>query len=159
MRNNDKKFNRGVDKNLQPICNFQIMNDNYSNHSYNKNLQPFANKLRKEMTKAEACLWKYILKAKQLRGYQFRRQRSLLKYIADFMCMELMLIIEVDGITHHSEDAIMKDKKRQADLEAAGYTVLRFTDDEVLNNLNDVHDFLENWIENKMNSETKSTPT
>lgn len=136
-----------------------MMKDNYSNHSYNKNLQPFANKLRKEMTKAEACLWKYILKAKQLKGYQFRRQRSLLKYIADFMCMELKLIIEVDGITHHLEDAIVKDKRRQADLEAAGYTVLRFTDDEVLNNLNDVHDFLENWIENKINSETKSTPT
>lgn len=136
-----------------------MMKENYSNHSYNKNLQPFANKLRKEMTKAEACLWKYILKAKQLKGYQFRRQRSVLKYIADFMCMELMLIIEVDGITHHWEDTIMKDKRRQADLEAAGYTVLRFTDEEVLNNISSVHDFLENWIENKINSETKSTPT
>ena len=77
----------------------------------NKNLQPFANQLRKEMTKAEACLWKYILKAKQLKGYQFRRQRPVLNYIADFICMELMLIIEVDGITHHWEETIVKDKK------------------------------------------------
>jgi len=90
--------------------------ENYSNHNYNKNLQPFANKLRKEMTKAEACLWKYILKAGQLKGYKFRRQRSVSKYIAGFMCMELMLIIEVDGITHHWEETIMKDKKKQADL-------------------------------------------
>lgn len=75
------------------------------------------------------------------------------------MCMELMLIIEVDGITHHWEETIKKDKTKQADLEAAGFTVLRFTDDEVLNNINVVHDFLESWIENKINSETKSTPT
>jgi len=135
------------------------MKDNYSNHNYSKNLQPFANKLRKEMTKAEACLWKYILKAGQLKGYQFRRQRSVLKYIADFMCMELMLIIEVDGITHHWEDTIVKDKRKQADLEKAGFTILRFTDDEVLNNINAVHDFLENWIEKKINGESMSTPT
>ena len=73
------------------------MKDNYSNHNYNKNLQPFANQLRKEMTKAEACLWKYILKAKQLKGYQFRRQRPVLNYIADFICMELMLLIVPAG--------------------------------------------------------------
>ena len=143
----------------QPICNFQIMKEDYSNHNYNEKLQPFANKLRKEMTKAEACLWKYILKAKQLKGYQFRRQRPVLKYIADFLCMELMLIIEIDGLTHNWEETIIKDKMKQADLEAAGYTVLRFTDDEVLNNINIVHDFLEHWIANKIDGETKSTPT
>ena len=108
------------------------------------------------MTKAEACLWKYILKAGQLKGYQFRRQRSILKYIADFMCMELMLIIEVDGITHQWEETIIKDKKKQADLEAAGFTVLRFADEEVLNDLNAVHAFLEEWIQKKESS--KSTP-
>ena len=131
---------------------------NYDNYDYNKNLQPFANKLRKEMTKAEACLWKYVLRARQLKGYQFRRQRSVLKYIADFMCMELMLIIEVDGITHHWEETIVKDKIKQTNLEAAGFTVLRFTDDEVLNDINAVHGFLENWIDKKMNGEPKSTP-
>lgn len=76
----------------------------FDNHKYNKNLQPFANRLRKEMTKAEACLWKYVLRAKQLKGYQFRRQRPILKYIADFVCLELMLIIEIDGISHHWEE-------------------------------------------------------
>ena len=110
------------------------------------------------MTKAEACLWKYVLKAGQLKGYQFRRQRLILKYIADFMFMELMLIIEVDGITHHREDTILKDKKKQDDLEAAGFTVLRFKDEEVLNDLNAVHAFLEDWIEKKISSEPKSTP-
>ena len=117
--------------------------------AYNKNLQPYANRLRKEMTKSEACLWKYVLKAKQLRGYQFRRQRPVGNYIADFVCMELMLIIEVDGLTHHWDETILKDKKKQTDLEAMGFTVLRFTDDEVLNNIKIVHDYLENWIESK----------
>ena len=131
---------------------------NYDNHKYNKNLQPYANKLRKEMTKAEACLWKYILKAKQLKGYQFRRQRPVLNYIADFMCLELKLIIEVDGITHLWEETIIKDKKKQADLEAAGFTVLRFTDDEVLNDIKAVHAYLEDWIGKRVVGDSRSTP-
>ena len=131
---------------------------NYDNHKYNKNLQPYANKLRKEMTKAEACLWKYILKAKQLKGYQFRRQRPVLNYIADFMCLELKLIIEVDGITHHWEETMLKDKKKQTDLESAGFTVLRFTDDEVLNDIKAVHAYLEDWIGKRVGGDSWSTP-
>jgi len=128
------------------------MTDEHSNHYYNKDLQPSANRLRKEMTKAEACLWKYVLRAEKMKGFQFRRQRSVLNYIADFMCKELMLVIEVDGISHHSEEAIKKDEIRQKALEAAGFTVLRFTDDEVLNNINAVHSYLEDWIEKKIES-------
>ena len=55
--------------------------DKTNNYAYNKILQPFANKLRKEMTKAEACLWKYALRASQMKGYQFRRQRPALRYM------------------------------------------------------------------------------
>lgn len=79
-------------------------------HLYNSALQPFASSLRKEMTKAEACLWKYVLKGKKLRGYPFRRQRPVLNYITDFMCMELMLVIEVDGIIHHWQEESNKAK-------------------------------------------------
>lgn len=85
-----------------------------------------------------------------MKGFQFRRQRPVLKYIADFMCKELMLIIEVDGITHQWEEVIKKDEIRQKALEAAGFTVLRFTDEEVLNNIQAVHGFLEDWIEKKI---------
>lgn len=102
------------------------------------------------MTKAEACLWKYVLRAKQLKGYSFRRQRPVLNYIADFMCKELMLVIEADGITHQWEETMIKDKKRQADLEAAGFTVLRFTDEEILNSIHLVRSSLEEWIEKKI---------
>ena len=115
------------------------MTDGYSNHFYSKNLQPNANRLRKEMTKAEACLWKYVLRAKKMKGFQFRRQRPVLNYIADFMCKELMLVVEVDGI-------------RQKTLEKAGFTVLRFTNKEVLENINTVYGFLEDWIEKKLAS-------
>jgi very-short-patch-repair endonuclease len=59
------------------------------------------------MTKAETCPWKFALRANQLKGYPFRRQRPVLNYIADFMCKDLMLIIEVDGITHQDEKSLM----------------------------------------------------
>ncbi len=104
---------------------------------YNKNLQPFANENRKQMTKAEACLWKYVLRAKQM-GYTFNRQRPVLNYIADFMCKELKLIIEVDGYTHLLDDVIKKDMIRQQRLENAGFKVIRFKDEEVLKEINSV---------------------
>lgn len=126
------------------------MTDKYSNHYYNKNLQPNANRLRKEMTKAEACLWKYVLRAGTMKGFQFRRQRPVLRYIADFMCKELMLIIEVDGSIHQLEEIMKNDAERQRALEDAGFTVLRFTNEEVLENINAVYSFLEDWIEKKV---------
>lgn len=99
------------------------------------------------MTKAEACLWKYVLCARLLKVYQFRCQRPVLNYITDFMCKELMLVIEVDGSTHQWEETMIKDKKKQTDLEAAGFTVLRFTDEVILNNIHFVQSSLEEWIE------------
>ena len=129
------------------------MTDMHSNHYYNKNLQPYANRLRKEMTKAEACLWKYVLRAGKMKGFQFRRQRPVLIYIADFMCKELMLIIEVDGSIHLLEEVMKNDEIRQKALEAAGFTVLRFTNDEVLKNIQSVYSYLEDWIEKKTGSQ------
>ncbi|MBM4054043.1 MAG: DUF559 domain-containing protein [Planctomycetes bacterium] len=101
-------------------------------------LQPLANKLRREMTKAEACLWKYVLREGQMKGYQFRRQRPVLRYIADFMCKELKLVIEVDGVTHQYEETAEKDNRKPHDLERAGFEVIRFTDDDVRRNMNGV---------------------
>lgn len=120
-----------------------------NNFLYNKILQSNAHALRENMTKAEACLWKYILKGRRLRGYQFRRQRPVLNYIADFMCKELKLIIEVDGITHTFESVVRNDILRMRELEEAGFTVLRFTDDEVLKDISRVNNILEEWIDKK----------
>jgi very-short-patch-repair endonuclease len=102
------------------------------------------------MTKAEACVWKYVLRAGKMKGFQFRRQRPVLNYIADFMCKELMPVVEIDGITHHFEEVIKNDEQRQKALETAGFTVVRFTDDEVLNNINAVYNYLEDWIGKKI---------
>ena len=113
--------------------------------SYNKRLQPFANKLRKEMTKGEACLWKYVLRARQMKGYQFRRQRPVLDFIADFMCKELRLVIEVDGITH--DNKLERDNRRDDKLRQAGFYVFRFTDEEVLTNREGVMRAIERIIE------------
>ena len=118
-----------------------------NNYHYNKKLQSYANSLRQNMTKAEASLWKYVLRAGQLHGYKFRRQRPVLNYIADFMCPELMLIIEVDGITHLDEDVVGNDEIRQKALENIGFTVLRFNDSEVLNDMRNVERVLEAFVE------------
>jgi very-short-patch-repair endonuclease len=114
---------------------------------YNKELKHLANKLRKEMTKAEACLWKYVLRARLMKGYQFRRQRPVLNFIADFMCKELNLIIEVDGISHDHAEVVIHDEIRQKKLEQAGFTVLRFEDEEVLHHINLVKEKIEDWID------------
>ncbi len=116
-------------------------------HAYNPKLQPFANQLRKTMTKAEACLWKYALRAGMRKGYGFRRQRPVLNFIADFMCKELMLVIEVDGITHTWEETIAKDKIKDERLIAAGFQMLRFTDDDVLKSMNWVIEEIDAKIE------------
>ena len=121
--------------------------DKSNNYGYNKSLQPLANKLRKQMTKSESCLWKYALKARKMKGYQFRRQRPVLNYIADFMCKELKLIIELDGITHNSEEAAVKDAKRTEALERIGFKVIRFKDEEVLKNMRGVIQKIEMVIE------------
>lgn len=114
------------------------------NH-YNKNLKTFAHQNRKQMTKAEACLWKYALRAKQT-GYTFNRQRPVLNYIADFMCKELKLIIEADGYTHTLPDVIKNDKIRQQKLEEAGFKVIRFKDEEILKEINRVKEIILNTL-------------
>ena len=103
------------------------------------------------MTKAEACLWKYVLKAGKMKGYKFRRQRPVLQYIADFMCKELLLIIEVDGIYHEFAEIAARDKVRQLRLEQVGFTVLRFTNDEVLTDIEGVYNSISHWIAERNN--------
>ncbi len=62
----------------------------------------------------------------------------MLNYIADFMCKELKLVIEVDGLTHQWEETFAKDEQKDTDIKNAGFTVLRFSDNEVLQNLPNV---------------------
>lgn len=77
-----------------------------------------------------------------------------MNYIADFMCMELKLIIEVDGLTHNWDETLVKDKKRDEDLQAAGFTVIRFTDNEVLTQMSRVIERIEVTINELENRDT-----
>lgn len=121
-------------------------------HHYNKKLKPFARNNRNNSTKAEIRLWCELLRNKQMIGYSFLRQRPIENFIADFYCKELKLVIETDGITHLSEETIQKDKEKEQKLKELGITVLRFWDDEVMNNIENVRRTIEIWIEeNAMN--------
>ena len=80
-------------------------------------------------------------------GYDFHRQKPLLNFIADFFCHELRLVIELDGYTHQFEEVIAKDKIKQDELESLGLTVLRFTDEEVMKDINNVLRTIEIYIE------------
>jgi len=120
----------------------------YNHLGYNKELKELARKLRNNSTKAEIYLWKRALRAKQMMGFQFLRQRPVLNFIADFMCKELKLIVEVDGYPHESEEQWFKDKSRQKELEDYGFTILKFSNNEVLHDIENVNRVISQWIDN-----------
>ena len=94
-----------------------------------------AKQMRTEMTPAEARLW-YRLRAGRLNGAKFVRQSVRRRYIADFVARSRKLVIEVDGDTHGS--ASEYDAKRTAQLERLGYQVLRFTNADIMSNVEGV---------------------
>ena len=93
-----------------------------------------AKRLRREMTRAETLLWRY-LKADRLAGTGFRRQTPMGNYIADFVSHSCKLIVEVDGESHDFEERIRHDERRDQWFASRGYRVLRFTNDDVMKNL------------------------
>ena len=106
-----------------------------------------AAKLRHEMTQSETLLWNR-LRANQLLGYKFRRQHPISIYIADFYCHQLRLIIEVDGEYHNEENQIKTDKERTEDLNFQSMKILRFTNEEVINDIEAVLNTIRNYINN-----------
>jgi very-short-patch-repair endonuclease len=88
-------------------------------------------KLRNQMTYAEQRLWRH-LRGQQMQSFKFRRQHPFGDYILDFACLELKLVIEVDGGQHAQQEE--PDNARSAALHAAGLRVLRFWNNEVLQN-------------------------
>jgi very-short-patch-repair endonuclease len=119
----------------------------YNNNHYNKRNQRFAYEPRQNLTKSEACLWKYALRAGGMKGYSFRRQRPILNFIVDFVCMPLKLVIEVDGYSHFLDDVLMKDSIKDETLKEAGYEIVRFTDKQVLTDIANVISEIERTIE------------
>lgn len=106
-------------------------------HFYSKKTLAYSKELRKNMTDAENLLW-YYLRDKQLAGLKFRRQEAIDRYIADFVCYEKKLIIELDGGQHNEDENIKKDAVRQNYLEKNGFKILRFWNNEIFENMEGV---------------------
>jgi very-short-patch-repair endonuclease len=102
-----------------------------------------ARRLRSTMTRAETLLWRYI-KARRIDGLLFRRQAPMRGYVADFVCHSHRVIVELDGESHDFESKIQRDAERDAWFGAEGYTVLRFTNEDVLTNLSGVVETIRN---------------
>jgi len=92
-----------------------------------------ARQMRREPAEPEKRLWRN-LSGSQLHGYKFRRQSTIEPFIADFLCPAKALIVEVDGETHDQA----ADARRDALLRGRGYTTIRFTNDEVMSNMDGV---------------------
>ena len=110
-------------------------------------LKMLAKDKRNHMTEAESVLWSF-LKSKSL-GVRFRRQHPIAGYIPDFVCLSKRLIIEIDGGYHNVDTQILSDEERTNYLNEKGFEVIRFTNDEVLNNTIDVVDKIKKIIMDK----------
>jgi len=113
---------------------------------YNRILKARARALRNHSTRSEISLWKR-LQGRQVRGYDFHRQKPLGQYIVDFFCNELFLAIEIDGSYHIGRET--EDRERQLRLESLGVHFLRFKVTEVEQNINAVIATIEHWIDSR----------
>jgi len=116
---------------------------------YNQKLKPLAKKLRKNSTLSEVLLWQH-LRGGQMKGCDFHRQKPIDNYIVDFFCPDLMLALEIDGISHINN--FDKDKKRHKKLESLGVCILRFNDIDVKMNIDKVLWIIEQWIDNNVSA-------
>ena len=112
---------------------------------YNKSLKCYSRELRRNMTDAEKLLWSEI-RGKQLKGYQFYRQKIIGNYIVDFYCSKSKLVIEIDGSQHYCVEGKEKDRARDDYMASMGIKVLRFSDREIFENLNGIVERIWGWL-------------
>ncbi len=110
----------------------KIIHNSKHNHDADLNIKSKAKILRKRMTEAETALWKK-LRMKQIGGLHFRKQHPFGIYILDFYCDKINLAIEVDGGIHITRTEY--DDTRTEYLESAGVKVIRYSNEQVINNL------------------------
>lgn len=120
-----------------------MKNRKFSIIPYRPELVKRAKELRENLTPAERRLWKHISR-KQIRGFDFDRQKPIDAYIVDFYCKELKLVIEIDGQSHDFKAEY--DLKRQQRLESFGIKLIRFSEKKVLNDLDNVLSEIEYWV-------------
>ncbi len=119
-----------------------------------------AKSLRENMTETEKLLWQY-LRNKQIEGLRFKSQHPIGRYIADFYCHKAKLVIEVDGGYHNKSEQKEYDENRNSIMESYGIKVIRFTNDEIINKINWVIEFIKTQtklLTGKNNSEDINTP-
>ena len=104
---------------------------------YNPKLKVLAAQLRSRGTKSEILLWNQ-LKGSQVNGFRFIRQKPIGDYIVDFYCKEVGLVIELDGLSHQSNEVMDLDERKQSYLESIGLKVIRFEDEDVIRDLPNV---------------------
>jgi very-short-patch-repair endonuclease len=104
-----------------------------------------ANQMRKNSTEAERILWSRLKKFR-VKGFVFRRQHPIHIFIADFYCHRIKLVIEVDGGVHNNEQSMERDDGRTGELERFGIKVIRFTNEQVLSNVDIVTGQISNII-------------
>jgi len=112
--------------------------------AYNPNLKEKARDNRKNPTPAEKKIWYEMLRNRQFSQLKFSRQKPLGEYIVDFYCAELVLAIEIDGDSHAEQEEY--DKERTARLNELGIKVLRYTNQDVMHNLDGVYDDLQTKV-------------
>ena len=116
---------------------------------YNSSLNEKSQYLRNNSTPPERHFWNALRTMPFYKTTKFNRQKPLGEYIVDFYCHEHKLVIEIDGDTHAEDDTQRKDQIRTAFLESKGLRVVRFTNPEVVNNIEGVMVHLEQIIEGK----------
>ena len=114
-----------------------------------------AKELRGNMTAAETVLWMYL--RNKINGLKFRRQHPIGVYVADFYCHKAKLIIEIDGSIHSLSEIRQKDELRQKELEAWGYEVIRFSNEQVLTQIETVLEAIEKTIAKKITQQQNTS--
>lgn len=116
---------------------------------YKPYLKKLARNLRNKSTKAEIKLW-MELKGRRIQGFDFHRQKPIDRFILDFFCHELMLGIEIDGISHQLEEVQKKDAIKEERMSALGIHVLRFQDEDVMRDMENVLRVIHDFVDRKM---------
>ena len=122
---------------------------------YDPKLKQRSRELRNRSTLSEVLLWNQLKQSKML-DYAFLRQRPIDKYIVDFYCPRLKLVIEIDGDSHRQK--FWRDQNRQKNLEDLGLSVLRFHDRHVKHDMGNVLRCIQNWIEQHARESTEGHP-
>ena len=130
-------LNPSTGGNLEPESDDSSFKYNLADPMIYSLLKKFVADQRSNPTQAEIFIWE-ILRGKKLGGFKFRRQHIIGSYIADFVCLSQQIVIEIDGLIHQVPENILSDEARTLEINKFGFDVIRFTNDEVFNDTENV---------------------